>query len=336
MSSSRRDLHKAKLRRERIRREKHAANAMPISDPNPFIAQPFTMERTMRDMQSMLDGQEFDSLEDANAHLKELTARGGLAEIASAWNQDDPKWKAQELAYEALEADDGEEALMLAARALQLDPNCIDAQRVMVSAFSNDRPMQIKLMKQVVEDAETNLGPAFFKENAGHFWRTISTRPYMRAVQHLADLLADSGDLTASIPLNERLMELNPDDNQGIRFVLLAQYLATNQQAGAERLLTAFSAEERLLGSMAWARVLYHWLTGEFSLAEGALARARKVNPFVEPYITGANPIPRETPPTYRPGEESEAQICARNFQAAWSNHPGFRDWVRSYSRANA
>ena len=35
----------------------------------------------------------------------------GSGEMANAWKQEDPKWRAQELAYDALETDDLEEAL---------------------------------------------------------------------------------------------------------------------------------------------------------------------------------------------------------------------------------
>ena len=79
-----------------------------------------------------MEGQKFDSVDEVNAQLAALTAGGRLSERASAWKRDDPKWRAQELAYDALETDDLVEALRLIHEALKLDPDRTDAQRLMV------------------------------------------------------------------------------------------------------------------------------------------------------------------------------------------------------------
>jgi len=77
----------------------------------------------MREVQALLEGQEFSSEDDLNARLAELTRGGRLAEMANAWKRDEPKWRAQELAYDALEANDQVEALRLVHEALKLDPD---------------------------------------------------------------------------------------------------------------------------------------------------------------------------------------------------------------------
>jgi hypothetical protein len=69
---------------------------------------------------------------------------------------------------------------------------------------------------------------------------------------------------------------------------------------------------------------------GRLSEMADAWKQARKVNPFVERYLSGARPFPQEAPPYFRPGEESEAQICVRELVSAWEAHPGFRDWLRA------
>ena len=55
MSGSRRDPHKAKLRRERIRRLRRIT---------PSDAHPFASERSLREIQALLEGQKFESAED--------------------------------------------------------------------------------------------------------------------------------------------------------------------------------------------------------------------------------------------------------------------------------
>ena len=39
----------------------------------------------------------------------------------------------------------------------------------------------IEHMRRIVETGQRTLGEQFFKENRGHFWGILETRPYMRA-----------------------------------------------------------------------------------------------------------------------------------------------------------
>ncbi|HET8548023.1 MAG TPA: tetratricopeptide repeat protein [Bryobacteraceae bacterium] len=323
------------MRRERIRREKHAQRADSPGErephPDPLGARPFAAERAMREIQTLLAGQKFDSIDEINERLAELTAGGRLTELAQSWNRDDPKWRAQELAYDALETDDYVEALRLIDEALKLDPDCTDAQRLMVSILPMQPDNRLALMREVVDKAERNLGPSFFDKHKGHFWSEIATRPYMRAKQHLAELLIETDKLDEAIATLERVLELNPHDNQGVRYSLLALYLATGNLGSAGRVLAHHSQEERHSGIFAWARVLERWLAGKVREADTALVRARKVNRFVEAYISGARPFPQSAPSYYRPGDDSEAQVCAAEFRVAWTRYPDFGTWIGTH-----
>ena len=109
----------------------------------------------------------------------------------------------------------------------------------------------------------------------------------------------------------ERMLELNPSDNQGMRHPLLGLYLAANQPRGAQRIFSRYPGEEELMASFALARVLERWLAGETDEAKTALARAREINTFAERYISGTKALPREAPGAYKPGDDTEAQVCA-------------------------
>lgn len=333
MSRGHYDSHRQKLRRDRIRREKHLQNAGPPPSPGsqlPPAGRLFASERTLREIQALMEGQDFHSIDEINARLADLTKSGRIGEMAAAWKRDDPKWQAQELAYDALETDSLEEALRLSHEALELDPDCTDALRLMVSVAAPSLENKLLLMRDVVEKAEHNLGAEFFEENKGHFWGTVSTRPYMRAKQHLGELLLESGLVEEAIAVFERLLELNTSDNQGMRYPLAGLYLAVNRPQDVDSLLRRFPGEERILGRVAWVRVQARWLAGELDEAEAALKQARQVNPFVEPYLTGARRPLGDPPEYYQPGGEQEAQITARELELAWKRHPAFREWVRA------
>lgn len=284
----------------------------------------------MRDIHALLEGQVFNNADEINARLTEITSGGRIPELAAAWMQDDPKWRAQQLAYDALETEDPAEALRLAHEAQEIDPDCIDAQRLSISLLPMDDDSRLRLLREVVAKAEKNLGEDFFAENMGHFWGVIETRPFMRALQHLAEVHFQQGQFSDATSAYERLMELNPHDNQGIRFPLLGLYLAQNQPERADRLFRRFLDDEKFLASFAWARVLERWLSGDLVQAHAALLRARKVNPYTEGYLFGRKVIPANTPALFRPGDESDAQVCAVNLAPAWLAHPAFCEWLRA------
>jgi hypothetical protein len=146
MRRTRRNLHNAKLRRDRIRRHKHAERAgkstKEAEPPSPATEHRFAAERTLWQVQALLEDQKSESIDQLNDLLSELTRGGRLPQLAAAWKRDDPKWRAQQLAYDALETDDLEEALRLIHEALELDPDCTDAQRLMFPCFP--RPWTIK------------------------------------------------------------------------------------------------------------------------------------------------------------------------------------------------
>ncbi len=283
----------------------------------------------MREVLALTEGHDFDSIEDVNARLADLTRSGRLSEKAQAWKQDDPKWRAQELAYEAMEADDPFVALRLVDEAQKLDPDCTDAQRLMVALLPMELDNRIQLMREVVGRAERNFGERFFEENKGHFWRVLPTRPYMRALQELGESLTMADKLEDAIAVYERMLELNPNDNQGVRYALVGLYLATKQGQAASDLLTRYPGEEDYTAVFAWGRVIEHWLANRVADAQSALLRARNVNPFVEKYLAGRRRPPRRLPSVYRPGDESEAQVAAVELSPACVRLPEFAPWLR-------
>lgn len=283
----------------------------------------------MREVLALTEGQDFGSIEDLNAKLVDLTRSGRLSEKAQAWKQDDPKWRAQELAYDAMEADDPFDAIRLVNEAQKLDPDCTDAQRLMVSLLPMELDNRIQLMREVVGKAERNFGDQFFEENKGHFWGVLSTRPYMRAMQELSELLTVADKLEDAIAVCERMLVLNPNDNQGVRYALVGLYLATKQGQTASDLLSRYPGEEDYTAVFAWGRVIEHWLASRVSDARSALLRARNVNSFVEGYLTGTRKLPRRLPSSYRPGDESEAQVAVAHLSPACVRLPEFTAWLR-------
>ena len=297
------------------------------SDSPPPPPSRMSMERTMRELQQMLESQEFASKEEMHAFMKEFNARGGTP-LPSASDAHTVSQKAQELAYEAMEARDPNTALKLAMRAVELDRRCVDALVILAHAGSDSREDMIENMVMAVWIGEHALGEDFFEENRGRFWGLIETRPYMRARQELADLLREAGKLDEAVKHYEAMLELNPDDNQGIRDLLLACYLTRGDLDGTRRLFE--QNEEDSSATLRWSRVLERHLAGDEAEAASLLVEARRDNHFVEPYLIGKKSMPRTLPDFYSPGDESEAEYVAVNLRPAWKGHRASLSWLKA------
>jgi tetratricopeptide (TPR) repeat protein len=235
--------------------------------------------------------------------------------------------EAQQLVYDAWEAATDEEEQQLIHRALELDPANVDAllQAVVYSGVQGED--EIELARKIVAVGEKALGPKTFKECKGGFWGFIPTRPYMRARQRLAECLRSAGRLDEAIREYEAMLELNPGDNQGVRYHLLPCYLMLNRLLDVQKLFAKYE-EHQFNAVFAWGRVLERLLSGDPVGATQALAVARKQNPHLQGYIKGHRRMPRHLPDSYSPGSKEEAACFADVLQSAWSRHPTALQWL--------
>ncbi len=239
--------------------------------------------------------------------------------------------EAQEFFYDAMEADSEEAEMALLQRALKLDPGNVDVLLAILRHMALPLEDEIELLDKIVALAEQRLGPKAFKEYAGHFWGFIETRPYMRARQAYADLLAMAGRLDEAIAEFEAMLELNPNDNQGLRYSLMTFYLQANQMEGAARLFSQYD-ECEFNTVFAWGRVLERFVNRDTEGAKQALTVARKQNGYMEAYVKGHKRPPRHLPEAYAPGSKDEAACFADTLQMAWNAHPKALKWLKEQS----
>ena len=282
------------------------------------------MKAAMRQLEKLMESSGMIAPGDMNALLTSLQAPSVLDGLSDA--EADARHEAQELAFDAMEAESEAEARKLAKRALRKDPDCVDAL-VVLARIETDSPRQlIKRLQQAVAAGERSLGATFIRENKGYFWGLTETRPYMRALAQLAGLMQGVGLNVDAIKNYEKMIELNPDDNQGVRDPLLGLYLATGNLDGARRLLKDYKEDGS--ANIVWARVLYLFLTGDKPGAASALEIARTENRLVELYFTGQRRIPKAMPEMYSPGSEEEAVLVLDHMSFAWAEHKEAVFWL--------
>lgn len=286
------------------------------------------MERSHRAIQKLMEGQNFKSVEDMNNFLRENLTGRVLEDDAPPAS--DPKERAQELAYEAMDADAADESLRLAREALEFDPDNVDALLVQLQHTVREDEEQVTELRSIVAAGERSLGADFLAENKGRFWGILETRPYMRARAELAEVLRYLDRHDEAIAEYEALLELNPNDNQGVREPLLGLYLLTGRLETARSLLAQFESD--ILAGMLWGAVFLHYLAGDRGKAIAAFRRARKYNRHMVPILTGRRSMP-DVGDAYRLGSEEEAAQTISYLGEVAVKHPDAVRWMDQMNR---
>jgi tetratricopeptide (TPR) repeat protein len=280
------------------------------------------LEEAMRKAFETFAGEDLTK-EDLDALTTSLT--GPSAHAGMSEPEADAKDEAQQIAFEAMDAATEAHARKLAKRALKIDPDCVDALVVMTDLDAHSTRDRIEGLQRAVAAGERSLGENFIRENKGHFWMLIETRPWMRALELLGASLALAGLRADALRVYEKMLELNPGDNQGVRDPLLSLYLTAGDLAGAGKLLQAY---DDVSANFAWGRVLERFLAGDLKGAERALKSALKANRHVALYLTGRMPLPDRMPEMYEMGSEEEAALCVVGLSAAWDAHKEAVFWL--------
>ena len=217
-------------------------------------------------------------------------------------------------------------AEQLARKALATNPALLEAYEFLADLAPTPEEAILQL-ETGVRAGEEILGKKMFKEGAGNFWLIHETRPYMRLRQELASQLWHSGRRDEGIVHFQEMLQLNPNDNQGLRQLLAGWYLEQGRLEDTQRLLKQFPEDS------AWwtysRALLTYCQEGESERAGKQLRQAEMANEFLAQYLAGTDLLSPEQPDYYSPGEESEGMIFARYYLPAWRSTPGALGWLR-------
>ncbi len=173
------------------------------------------------------------------------------------------------------------------------------------------------------------IGVRAFEEYAGHFWGVLETRPYMRALAGLACLLMSLGRRREAVEHYRELLRLNPNDNQGIRYILAPALLELDRNDEAADLLAQYPGD--IAATWAYAAALLAFrIKGDTSDSRAALEGAFATNRFVPPYILESKEMPEELPEYIGIGDDREAVSVAFHLAACWRSTPRALEWMRA------
>jgi len=285
------------------------------------------MERNLLAINQVVAGQDFGSIEEMNRYIND-ELKGGSA---LAWVPGTPLEKAQGLVFQALETSGKAKRLQLAHQALEVCPDCADAYVLLAEEKARNMEEVRRFYEAGVRAGERALGEERFQKEAGHFWGIVDTRPYMRARNGLAQCLWQMGKRDEAVGHYRDMLRLNPNDNQGIRYLMASGLLEMGEIDALEELLGQY---DEPTAAWLYTRALTAFLRESDVLdALHCLQDALEHNRHVPAYILGEKKMPGKIPERIGFGDKSEAVAYAAEFGMGWHRTRGAIHWLKSVCR---
>ncbi len=249
-----------------------------------------------------------------------------LVQTRAKGSSRDELGQAQDLAYDASDEPDRARRNALARKALGISPLCADAWLELAKLRNLTPEARREYLERAVCAGELAIGERRFVEDKGHFWLILETRPYMRARHALAEDLWFSGLRNEAIGHLREMLELNPSDNQGLRYILLTWLMKTGDDEAARKFLS--EQHEEISTFFEFTRVLLVFKeNGDSETARLAAAHAILSNRHVARYL--ADPTSwYALSDFYSPGQESEAAWYSQELGFDWQRTPTAIQWL--------
>ena len=168
----------------------------------------------------------------------------------------------------------------------------------------------------------------------GNFYMVIDTRPYMRAMQYYFELLESCCMIQQAITVAREMLKLNRNDNQGIRFYLMALHVYSEDEFNASKLIQENKGEENHC-FFAMSMALLKFRQGKWKEAQVILERLKTqyngFQNFLRDAAAGGNVFYEGANMNYyQPFTRSELITMVLDFHFLWDGAQEFFHWAKT------
>jgi tetratricopeptide (TPR) repeat protein len=168
-------------------------------------------------------------------------------------------------------------------RALELDPQHADAHNHLgiVSLEARKLKAAEQHFRAAIDGGQRHLE----REGAEVHWGFIENRPYLRGLANLALVLAEQKKWAEALAIHKQMLKLNPNDNQGVRYLIGPECLRGGDDDGAiEAFQKSLHEEVGCAFGLALAKLRAHGSSAEIG---EALLTGFAANRYVAPMLLG-------------------------------------------------
>ncbi len=240
--------------------------------------------------------------------------------------------QSDDLLFEAYDEPVTTKAIKLAKKALEINPDNIDAENF-ITKFETNTIKKLQKYGETLNKEKANLEKeGFFNEkNIGIFWGLIETRPFMRTKHSYMLTLMELGKYTEAIKQGEELLELCESDNLGIRYLMMGLYTVLEKFAEAEELYNKYLYDSTF---MLFPLSIMYYKKGDYRKCKKILKEIQENNEYLLNYLTGRNKFTKAKEDeiglngTYSWGSEAEAYFVVKDNTYLLGTVPTFIEFI--------
>jgi len=227
---------------------------------------------------------------------------------------DDPFEASNDLYFEGMEISSLQDRRETMKKVLAINPFEYDAERELINLTGvyqeQDRlPLYLALKEKMEKDLFSYASPSDHQ-----LYGDITARPYFRLLGDIANAYHQIKDFENEGKIEETILKMNQEDNQGVRYLLAPLYLSKNETDKFKELFLQYSGET-LMDAYAYVNAC---LEKDIDSAKKLLQQVYSGNPFIfllfqvsadEVQIFATLKGEKEETGYYRPGAMSEAKV---------------------------
>lgn len=281
-------------------------------------------DKLITDLHRFLNSQDFKSEKDLGKLMESLGQQipSLPEEVLTSQEQ------AQNLVYEAFDLPTAR-ARQNIKKALKLDNNCIEAYEFLGS-IEDVEEIAILFFEKGIKIGRENFKGKFLERNKGRFWYIHETRPFMRCLYHYSDCLFAIGKTKEAVTILEEIIDLNENDNQGVRDQLLIYLILLEENEKFKKYAEMFKDDDSAFSL--FNRALFSFkIEGETENTNKQLQKAIKQNKFIVTKLLSKKSIINSSD-YYSWGSEDEANYYAEFAKSIWNNTNKATLWLKNYA----
>ncbi len=218
-------------------------------------------------------------------------------------------------------------------KAKAIHPDDLELAMISTDLETDDPIKKLGMYDLAIKKEEEKLEKdGFFKEYMGEFWLAFETRPYMRALMEKSELLRFLGRTLDAISLSERMLELNNNDNLGVRYNLMTLYALMIDEAKAKDLYAKYKEESAF---MLLPFAILYFREGKYKECDKVLEKIKNMNTYLLAMIESGDFLvyeDEECPPFYSIGSYEEALCVVDENRSLLKSQIGFLIYLKNKS----
>lgn len=198
-------------------------------------------------------------------------------------------------------------------------PFYIDAYNHLSIAFKNQKK---HFESFVTVEKVYNMGKSFFPKEFDFqkdklIWAILDNRPFLRSCQIFGLECQEQKDYKKAIEVYNEILQINKNDNQGIRYLVLECLFALKDYEGTEDFLNKFEDDWSI--EFSYGKLVVEILKNNIDEAKNLLNKALEINPYLPNEIIKDKHIP---PPPHKIPKEPhfKAGIPIGSIQQAFDH----------------